>query len=843
MGFHTSDSVTLAAPKRERASRVSLSLVSSNHDAEAGFFNDPSQILPPLEPPPRIPVRSSLHQRASHSRINLGLFSSKRSSNNTSTPTPGSPSSTSAVTHSFHRTSWLSGTTSSLSLPHGQPHAEALSLAGSSGVSLSTAGGSSGGASSIPVGQKLPRRKVAVSDPFMFPLVAAPSPTHSVSVLSPALLEVPFSPSRAAPSPLSEVGRTHGDNISEIHGSESTTVHAIRAPRGMVENVRESPPPSVRSHNLWPASWGLSRIQRIFHSRERGRASSSACDPAFSFFPRYSTIRTVLAQPMGQRQASLMHSSPPHTPSRPLSVRRSPRNVRGKFGATYISPPLPQTSAPFHHQSGNNSFPPPIPVIRQRDGKDCGHNGMLTAVGELAQGSDRETENVVPETGKRTSAIANRPNHKGKGLGNAQGASREAIISTSAAPTSRLSIRQNSVVGYIYPCKYCTRTWFEECSCLATPDLTVVPAPEKDPGAEIGTRFPPQGAYPPSVLPLHSSPIPSRQNSLFAGGLEARGSADTGQVKTSQTQPRLPPAPLPQPPYASRSKPISSMGNRHGRRGGSDEFVKQGQGKFSWSNISLPIATRRPVSSSSSALGPPLTSSKRKPPPENTYRAVRSTQPSSTFPSPPSSPNAPSFVLSPAARDVLGIPSSTTIARSTRTASGQHRVDHQRQSSAASGSSSASQPGAPLRLWSSRPSSGSDAQGMVVVPSGALGLGRGKVSLKSVANATGVGVGAGEVEITGEEGMDPVKERDRMRRGLAALGLLNEEGVEVGAGTWGGGDGSVHAEGAMRVYHDRAVGRRGSGREVRRQGSNRGKGRPKGEFPEPLEPFLPLPPG
>ncbi|KAF8433318.1 hypothetical protein BGX38DRAFT_1263087 [Terfezia claveryi] len=767
MGFHTSDSVTLAAPKRERASRVSLSLVSSNHNTKAGLFNDPSQILPPLEPPPRIPVRSSLHQRASNSRINLGLFSSKRSSNNTLTPTPGSPSSTSAVTHSFHRTSWLSGTTSSVSLPHGQPHAEALSLAGCSGVSLSTADGSSGGASSIPVDPKSPRRKVAVSDPFMFPLVAAPSPTHSVSVLSPALLEVPFSPSRAAPSPLSEVGRTNGDNISEIRGGESTTVHAIRAPRGMVEKVRESPPPSVRSHNRWPASWSLSRIQKIFHSRQRGEASSSACDPASSSFPRYSTVRTVLAQPMGQRQASLMPSSPPHTPSRPLTVRRSVRNVRGMFGATYISPPLPQTSALFHHQSGNNSFPPPIPVIRQRDGKDCVNNGMLTTVGELAQGSDRETENMVPETDKKTSAIANRPNHKGKRLGSAQGASREATISTSAAPTSRLSIRQNSVVGYIYPCKYCTRNWLEDCSCLATQGLTAVPAPEKDPGTEIGTRSPPQGTYPPSVLPSHNSPIPSRQNSRFGESLEARGLADTDPVKTLQTQPRVPPAPLPQPPYASRSNPFSSMGNRHGRRGASDEFVKQGQGKFSWSNISLPIATHRSVSSSSSTLGPPLTSSKRIPPPVNKYQAVRSTQTSSTFPSPPSSPKAPSFVLSPAARDVLGIPSSTTNARRTRTASGQHRGDHQRRSSAASGSSSASQPGASLRLWSSRPSSGSDAQGMVVVPSGALGLGRGKV------------------EITGEEGMDPVKERDRMRRGLAALGLLNEEGVEVGQGFGG----------------------------------------------------------
>lgn len=117
------------------------------------------------------------------------------------------------------------------------------------------------------------------------------------------------------------------------------------------------------------------------------------------------------------------------------------------------------------------------------------------------------------------------------------------------------------------------------------------------------------------------------------------------------------------------------------------------------------------------------------------------------------------------------------------------------------------------------------------------------MSLRSVASATGVGVGVGEVERTGEEDMDPVRERDRMRRGLVALGLLNEEGVEAGTGVGVGGEGGAHCEGARGDDNDRVVGRRGSGRESRRQGSGRGVGKQMGEFAEPSEPFMPLPPG
>ncbi|KAF8416766.1 hypothetical protein EV426DRAFT_684640, partial [Tirmania nivea] len=838
MGSHTADSAALAAPMREGASCVSLSLAPSNYEAEAALSNALSQLLPPLEPPPRIPIRSSLHQKGSNPRINLGPFSSKRSSNHGS---PSYPPSTSVVAHAGHRTSWLSGTTSSVSLPHGQLHAEAPSLAGSSRISLSTAGGSSGGAGSIPIAPNSPRRKAAVSDPFMFPLVAAPSPTHSVSVLSPALLEVPFSPGRAAPSPLSAVQRTHGDNVREIRGSEggsTTTVHAIRAPRGMVENVREPTPPSVRSHKLWPASWGLSRVQKIFQSRQKGKAPSLALAPnSPSSFSRHSTSSVVSAQPMGQRQASLIPSSPPRTPSRTLRARRSLRNVRGIFGATAISSPLPQTSALFYPELGDNSlvnFSPPITATRPRDENDGCNNRMLSAVGELGEDTQGGGLEAGLETGKKISATTNRSNHKGKGMGNLKRVSREAAVSSSAVPASHnqdSSIRQNSVIGYIYPCKYCTRNWLEECSCLTARGIAATPASQKDLGPATSTRSPPQGAHPPSPAPRHppspappphNSPIPGRRNSRNAERLDSGGPVDASQVEISQPLPRLPPAPLPQSSYASvsQTRPIfSSWGNRHGRRGGSDELAKQGRGKFSWSNISLPISTARSVSSSSApggALVPPPTNSKRILPPVN----VHSAQPFPTLPSPPSSPSAQSFVLSPAARDVLGIPSSTIVARRTRTPSGQYRGGHQRQSSTASGSSSASQPGASLRLWSSRPSSGSDAQGMVVVPGEALGSGRGRVSLRSVASATGVGVGAGEVERTGEEMMDPVRERDRMRRGLVALGLLNE-GVEAEVGVEGEGEGGARAEGARRGDSERVVKGRGSCRGVGRQGSSR----------------------
>ena len=80
------------------------------------------------------------------------------------------------------------------------------------------------------------------------------------------------------------------------------------------------------------------------------------------------------------------------------------------------------------------------------------------------------------------------------------------------------------------------------------------------------------------------------------------------------------------------------------------------------------------------------------------------------------------------------------------------------------------------------------------------GIPRGRVSLRSVASATGVGVGAGELERQGGEEMDPVRERDRMRRGLIALGLLNEEGVEVvGQGGEGRERGAQGAQGGERV--------------------------------------------
>ena len=58
---------------------------------------------------------------------------------------------------------------------------------------------------------------------------------------------------------------------------------------------------------------------------------------------------------------------------------------------------------------------------------------------------------------------------------------------------------------------------------------------------------------------------------------------------------------------------------------------------------------------------------------------------------------------------------------------------------------------------------------------GSSGSARGRLSLRSVASAAGSGIRLGDC---GEDELDPVRERERMRRGLVALGLLDEEVLE-----------------------------------------------------------------
>lgn len=105
---------------------------------------------------------------------------------------------------------------------------------------------------------------------------------------------------------------------------------------------------------------------------------------------------------------------------------------------------------------------------------------------------------------------------------------------------------------------------------------------------------------------------------------------------------------------------------------------------------------------------------------------------------------------------------------------------------------------------------------MIVVDRAGGGLsGRGRVSLRSVASTPGSGIaplgGGGAGSHVGEKGgevdeemMDGARERERMRRGLVALGLL-EGGAEGGEGEKGepagrgGGQGTDVAVGEVSV--------------------------------------------
>ena len=779
-------------------------------------FNAPVHIQYSLPPSPPIPIRSTLRQAASNPRLVLGA-SSSRSTVNIATPPPPSPSQPLHPPSFFpsnpRRSSWLSGV-SSLSLPNPHILPPTQSDTASSRLSVSTAGDSGGGGVSGRTFYAAPTRKGPVSAPFMFPIRAAPSPTHSVSMLSPVLLDITFEPAREAPSPaLTPIERSVTAITNTTGGDRGITpVGGIGSEGGNGIGTGKSP---KRSHILWPPSWRIFRAYKKFQDRHHKRETS---------LPTSTTVATQHSPLYSQTSPLQRTSAPQHTSAVPSSFAESTdhqtskgigstlENAQGTSHATVMAQ-IPQQ--PLNGMiSGPNSndtwaaaqdsplpSPPLAPIPRTREDRGCLDNKIVSAVGELGGAvSGIKHERGIPGSAEDSRTKPSRQNsnritefrlqerpRKGKVPRRGNVTLGEGLRTTATPSLSRaITIRRNSVVGYIYPCHTCTRNWLEECSC---------PSEEEgvsglEHGGESG-RTAPMDVQQLTVEEVSSSPSvrpkpPERRNPRFAETWRNKEARDVGQV--------ILPSPGPQvhPQRASPTSPnipktrgwFGTFSNRRGR-GGSADFGKEVQvqgGPFSWSNLSLPLP--RPSSSPSTwrkAPGP-------RPYLQTTQTGVRThiAQFGSGSPQPPSEApisSSPNFSIHPAASTLLGI-NQTLAAPSPRRSRGgaTQSPHHQRHSSASSIATASTQShAAPLRLWSSRGNSEAEHHSVVIVnvdrgsTEGSSGSARGRLSLRSVASAAGSGIRLGD---GGEDELDPVRERERMRKGLVALGLLDEEVVE-----------------------------------------------------------------
>lgn len=650
----------------------------------------------------------------------------------------------------------------------------------------------------------------------MFPIRAAPSPTHSVSMLSPVLLDITFEPARAAPSP----------TLTPIEGSVTAITDSIGSDRGVtsvgeIDNegsdgtgTGKSP---KRSHILWPPSWGIFRAYRKFQNRHKREASLPTSTSAviqdsplisqMSSFQRVSAPQNTSGDPLSFAEPTdhqiskaisstfksaqdMMRTS--HTtvlaqvPQQPLNGMTSILNSNDTWNSAQDSP-LP--SPP----------PTPTPTPRTREGRGRLDNKIISVVGELGGTVSRiKRERGIPgaedprakpsrqNSNKVTEFRLQERPRKGKVVKRGNAALGEGLrIAATPSITRAITIRRNSVVGYIYPCRTCTRNWLEECSCPSEEAVVSDLQQEDGPG-----RITSIGAQQLTVeevsssLPVRPKP-PERRNSRFA---EKWGNQEATDVDRAilpplgtQLHPQHPSLTSP-----SISKPrgwFGTFGNRRGR-GGSADFGKGLQGgPFSWSSVSLPL--HRPSSSSSIW--------KKVPGPRPSLQTTKSrmhahiAQFGSSPPQEASIPSSPQFSIHPAASTLLGINQTLAAPSPRRNRGGAAQSPHHQRHSSASSIATASTQGhaVPLRLWSSRGNSEAEHHSMVIVnvdrgsAEGSSGSARGRLSLRSVASAAGSGIRLGE---GGEDELDPVRERERMRRGLVALGLLDEEIVEERAG-------------------------------------------------------------